>query len=84
MSFDLQDHLSAETVLEVTQIIKASMSLAGVESTALLPSKTSHSLMDKEDRLKQGISDQLIRFSVGIEEPEDLQRDWKQAFAKAQ
>ena len=84
MSFDLQDHLSAETVLEATQIIKASMSLAGVESTALLPSKTSHSLMDKEDRLKQGISDQLIRFSVGIEEPEDLQRDWKQAFAKAQ
>lgn len=80
ISFDLQDGIQAEKVLESTRLIKPSMSLAGVESTALLPAKTSHSLMEKEERLRQGISDQLIRFSVGIEEVEDLQKDWKQAF----
>ena len=80
MSFDLNEKLSAEKVLESLDLVKASMSLAGVESTALLPSKTSHALMEKEERMKQGISDQLIRYSVGIEEVEDIQRDWKQAF----
>lgn len=80
ISFDLQDGIQAEKVLESVRLIKPSMSLAGVESTALLPAKTSHSLMEKEERLRQGISDQLIRFSVGIEEAEDLQKDWKQAF----
>lgn len=80
ISFDLQEGIQAEKVLESVRLIKPSMSLAGVESTALLPAKTSHSLMEKEERLRQGISDQLIRFSVGIEEAEDLQKDWKQAF----
>lgn len=80
LSFDLNEKLSAEKVLESLHLVKASMSLAGVESTALLPSKTSHALMEKEERMKQGISDQLIRYSVGIEEVEDIQRDWKQAF----
>lgn len=80
ISFDLRDGIQAEKVLESTRLIKPSMSLAGVESTALLPAKTSHSLMEKEERLRQGISDQLIRFSVGIEEVEDLQKDWKRAF----
>jgi cystathionine beta-lyase len=55
------------------------MSLAGVESTLLSPSKTSHALMSAEVRAEQGISDGLIRFSVGIEELEDLQYDISQA-----
>jgi cystathionine beta-lyase len=55
------------------------MSLAGVESTVLSPTQTSHALLSEEDRFKQGIADGLIRFSIGIEEPEDLIADIDQA-----
>lgn len=64
------------------KLIKPVMSLAGVESTVLLPVATSHSLMSPEDREKQGIKDYLIRFSLGIEEVEDLIEDIEQAIAK--
>ena len=57
------------------------MSLAGIESTMLSPTQTSHSLMSPEDRAKQGIKDSLIRFSLGIEETEDLIADIEQAIA---
>ena len=59
------------------------MSLAGIESTLLSPVKTSHALMSPEDRDKQGIRDSLIRFSLGIEEMDDLIEDLEQAIAKA-
>ena len=55
------------------------MSLAGVESTVLSPTQTSHALMSAEVRAEQGISDGLIRFSLGIEEIEDLKKDIQQA-----
>ena len=58
------------------------MSLAGIESTMLSPTQTSHALMSPEDRAKQGIKDSLIRFSLGIEEIEDLVEDIEQAIAK--
>ena len=55
------------------------MSLAGVESTMIMPSRTSHALLSEADRMAQGISDQLIRFSVGIESKKDLIYDIKHA-----
>ncbi|MAX72032.1 MAG: cystathionine beta-lyase, partial [Flavobacteriaceae bacterium] len=55
--------------------IKSSMSLAGVESTVISPHLTSHALLTQEERDAIGISDQLIRFSVGIEDVKDLKRD---------
>jgi cystathionine beta-lyase len=79
MSFELEDGLDAKAFLKATKLIKASMSLAGVESTMLLPSETSHSLLSPEDRAAQGISDSLIRFSVGIENKKDLIADIEQA-----
>jgi len=57
------------------------MSLAGVESTMLQPSETSHSLLSPQDREEQGIGDNLIRFSVGIESRKDLIMDIDQALA---
>ena len=57
------------------------MSLAGVESTLLSPTQTSHALMSAEVRAEQGIRDGLIRFSVGIEEVADLIEDIEQAIA---
>ena len=82
MSFELTKGLDAGNFMEALQLIKPSMSLAGVESTVLSPAKTSHALMPVEERAKQGISDRLIRFSLGIEEAEDLISDIDQALER--
>ena len=56
-------------------------SLGGVESLITLPVETSHASMSREERLRSGITDGLVRFSVGIEDPEDLIEDFQQAFS---
>jgi cystathionine beta-lyase len=75
MSFELKEGVNVQVFLSKLNIIKDSMSLAGVESTILLPSETSHSLLSAEQRSQQGISDHLLRFSCGIEDYEDLIKD---------
>ncbi|MDO6490931.1 MULTISPECIES: trans-sulfuration enzyme family protein [unclassified Cellulophaga] len=82
LSFELKDDINAMNFQNALELIKPSMSLAGVESTVLSPTQTSHSLLSAEEREKQGIKDGLIRFSVGIEEVEDLIADIEQALAK--
>jgi len=81
LSFELKDRFDSEKFLKALTLIKPSMSLAGVESTMLLPSKTSHSLLSESDQAAQGITDQLIRFSVGIETAKDLIKDIEQAIS---
>ena len=75
LSFELVDGIDAMTFMKQLNLIKPSMSLAGVESTMLLPSETSHALLTQEQRDAVGISSQLIRFSVGIETFRDLKND---------
>lgn len=82
LSFELNEGIDAMRFMNELKLIKPSMSLAGVESTMLLPAETSHALLSVEERKAIGISDQLIRFSVGIESVTDLKRDIKQAIAK--
>ena len=82
MSFELNEGLDATSFQMSLGLIKPSMSLAGIESTVLSPAKTSHALMPAEEREKQGISDQLIRFSLGIEDAKDLIADIEQALEK--
>ena len=72
MSFELAEELNVQDFLSKLNLIKDSMSLAGVESTILLPSMTSHSLLTAEERKEQGISERLLRFSCGIEDARDL------------
>ncbi len=79
LSFELNDGIDAMTFQKHLKLIKSSMSLAGVESTMLLPSRTSHALLSQNERDQIGISDRLIRFSVGIETFKDLKADIKQA-----
>ena len=79
LSFELTDEFETSVFMDSLQFIKKSMSLAGVESTILAPTQTSHSLLTAEERKQQGISDQLIRFSVGIEDVQDLQEDIRMA-----
>lgn len=82
MSFELKEGIDAMAFQKQLKLIKSSMSLAGVESTMLLPSETSHALLTQDERDAVGISNQLIRFSVGIETFKDLKHDIKQAIAK--
>ncbi len=82
LSFELSDGLDAMKFQKQLKLIKSSMSLAGVESTVLSPHKTSHSLLTQKERDAIGVSDNLIRFSVGIESKSDLMEDIEQAIAK--
>ncbi|GHA37594.1 cystathionine gamma-lyase [Salinimicrobium marinum] len=82
LSFELREELDFSKFQKKLNLIKPSMSLAGVESTILSPSLTSHGLLTPEEREKQGIKDGLLRFSVGIEEAEDLMEDIEQAISQ--
>lgn len=79
LSFELIEGLDASAFLKALKLIKPSMSLAGIESTMLLPYKASHALLSQEERDAQGITDRLIRFSVGIEDNKDIIKDILQA-----
>ena len=79
MSFELIEGIDAMAFQNQLNLIKSSMSLAGVESTMLLPSETSHALLTQDERDAVGISNKLIRFSVGIETYKDLKNDIAQA-----
>ncbi len=82
LSFELKEGLNASKFQKELKLIKSSMSLAGVESTILSPTLTSHALLSEEEKNLQGIKDGLLRFSVGIEEKEDLMQDIQQAIEK--
>ncbi|WP_299127820.1 aminotransferase class I/II-fold pyridoxal phosphate-dependent enzyme [uncultured Winogradskyella sp.] len=75
LSFELTEDLDAYEFQKSLHLIKSSMSLAGVESTVISPHLTSHALLTSDERQQVGISDQLLRFSVGIEDVKDLKRD---------
>lgn len=82
ISFELKEDIDAMEFQNNLKLIKPSMSLAGVESTMLNPSQTSHALLSPKERESQGIKEGLIRFSVGIEESEDLIADIEEALSK--
>jgi cystathionine beta-lyase len=82
MSFELKEGIDAMEFQNALQLIKPSMSLAGLESTTVSPTQTTHALLSEEERLERGIRPGLIRFSTGIEEPEDLIADIEQAVQK--
>lgn len=83
LSFNLIEGIDCKTFLTNLKLVKPTMSLAGIESTALSPRLTSHSLLTEEERIAQGITPQMIRFSLGIEAQEDLQADLVNAIQKA-
>ena len=82
LSFELKSHIDAMQFQRNLQLIKPSMSLAGLESTTVSPVQTTHALLSEQERLERGIKNGLIRFSVGIEEPEDLIADIELAIEK--
>lgn len=77
LSFEVKG--DPEKFLKKLKIIKRAVSLGGVESTIAAPVKTSHARLSAAERAAAGISDKLLRLSVGIEEAEDLINDIKAA-----
>lgn len=69
----------ARAVLGRLQIFSPAASLGGVESLASLPAETSHVGLSAEERARRGIDEGMIRLSVGLEAPEDLERDLTEA-----
>ena len=78
LSFEIKG--DPEKFIKKLKFIRKAVSLGGVESTICSPVKTSHVKLTAAERAKVGISDKLLRLSVGIEEAEDLMADLKQAF----
>ncbi|HZF21416.1 MAG TPA: aminotransferase class I/II-fold pyridoxal phosphate-dependent enzyme [Dongiaceae bacterium] len=80
VSFELHDGVEgAESFMRAARLPAVAPSLGGVETLVTRPSLTSHSGLSPEDRRRLGISDGLIRLSVGIEATQDLIEDFEQA-----
>lgn len=74
---------AASAVADNLRIFLLATSLGGVESLVSQPSVTSHHAIGREQRQKRGISDGMLRLSIGLEDPKDLIVDLKQAIDKA-
>jgi cystathionine beta-lyase/cystathionine gamma-synthase len=83
MSFELKDNTveAARKVLSSTHLFSLAESLGGVESLINHPASMTHASIPREERLKNGLSDALIRLSVGVEDADDLIEDLAQALA---
>ena len=73
----------ARRLVESLRLFTLAVSLGGVDSLVTLPRYSSHAMISEGQREKMGVSDRLIRVSVGIENVEDLIADLEQAFAAA-
>jgi cystathionine beta-lyase len=83
LSFEVAPGVNSSTVLDSLHVFRLAVSLGAVESLAELPCRMTHFELPREERLKVGITDELIRLSVGIEDVNDLVEDLGQAFDKA-
>jgi len=81
LSFELEEgRIDAEAFLKRLRLIRPAVSLGGVESTICAPAVTSHFRISADERRRIGVTDSLLRLSVGIEHADDLIEDLEQAF----
>ena len=84
ISFELDaDYNEAKRVVETTRLFRLAVSLGAVESLIEQPASMSHASYDPDVRQANGISDGLIRLSVGLEHPDDLIEDLDRALSAA-
>ena len=85
IAFDLvvDDKELASQIVSSTKLFKLAESLGGVKSLCCLPCEMTHKSIPAEKRYHSGVTDSLIRLSVGLEDADDLIADLKQAFALA-
>jgi cystathionine beta-lyase/cystathionine gamma-synthase len=82
LSFETGSLENARTVLKSVRLCSLAESLGGVETLISHPASMTHASVPSEERARIGITDGLVRISVGIEDSEDLIADLKQALAK--
>ena len=75
------DFIATKNVVASTQIFQLAVSLGAVESLISQPASMSHASYDRHDRIANGIHDELIRLSVGLEHADDLIGDLDQALS---
>ncbi len=81
ISFEIKGGLeAADRFLQNTTLPISAPSLGGIEALITRPAATSHAGVSPEDRRAIGISDSLIRLSVGLESTEDMIEDFDRAF----
>jgi cystathionine beta-lyase len=83
VSFELADEETAHKFLKNIELSLLAVSLGGVESIISYPATMSHASMPKQERLDRGISDGLVRLSVGLEAAADIKHDIRQALDAA-
>lgn len=81
LSFELEDGQAVRTFVKHARIPVFAVSLGAVESILSYPAKMSHSAMPKAERHRRGITDGLLRISVGLEAIDDLLADFEQALS---
>lgn len=81
IAFDVKGGAEAgRKLIESLKVINLAVSLGGVESLIEQASTMTHIMVPREERLKAGITDGMIRFSAGVEDVEDLIKDLSDAF----
>ncbi|MCL6617298.1 MAG: cystathionine beta-lyase [Anoxybacillus ayderensis] len=81
LSFELENEQAVRTFVKYAHIPVFAVSLGAVESILSYPAKMSHAAMPKSERLRRGITDGLLRISVGLEAIDDLIADFEQALS---
>jgi methionine-gamma-lyase len=82
LAFEIQEGFAgAVRFLDSLQLILRAASLGDVNTLIMHPASSSHRALSPQERTALGIGDGLLRLSVGLEDPIDLQEDLKQAFA---
>ena len=84
ISFELHENYDINTFFESLELVSLAESLGGVESLVCHPATMTHASIPADIRKKIGITDGLIRLSVGIENIEDILADIEQAIAKSE
>jgi cystathionine beta-lyase/cystathionine gamma-synthase len=82
VSFELKGKREASKFVDRLKMAYLTPSLGGAETLVTQPATTSHYKVSPQDRAKQGITDDLVRLSLGIEDSEDIISDLEQAFSK--
>ena len=82
IAFEVKGGLDAITkMFDRLELVKLATSLGGVDTIATIPCISTHGGLSKEQQLEMGITENLVRASIGIEDPEDLLEDFKQALS---
>ncbi|MGO3859974.1 MAG: trans-sulfuration enzyme family protein [Neisseriaceae bacterium] len=84
ISFELEGgFVAVAKLLDQLKLFTQAVSLGDLESLICHPASTTHAIMSEADRLASGVTEGLVRVSIGVEDADDLIDDFKQAFAQA-